>query len=1494
MTEPGSPGRRKNDGARAGKIPIRLKKFSSWTALTTLLFSVGFLIAGGVLYYAYVKDHEASLTKRHFRNLGTIGRNLSEASSAYEKVIEAAKNYHINDETESYKSLPQDQRCFADPFEKVRGALPAHEAFTGWLRILRPRFAYLCAGSKLHDVWLSLDIQPPAAVDLRHFQKEKVNQSLKLALDEGYEFKSLEKDILKLTPPPEDPERDSTDYRVTPEINGRRGLKLEKGLGSLAGCAYCRLTLHARFDLQPLLDELVPPDTFADLFVADEHGNVIVHRADKERSNDTRFEQLAGLLRVDPGPIVQGTSAPVDQQKRPLWEQLPLRKTIRLGDVDYYLYAQGVPIDSRSSKGILPHGDAGRLKLIVAGLVPVNEVLWSALIIPHGVSLTLIFMSFALTFTLPLIKLATMGPRDRLGLTDALGCMLFSMMGTALLTFTIGSWTLHDQVKSAADERLKPAGQAIQQKFADELRKLISRLKELSNGRSRIKNVTNCLFLATHVCAGVLDGLPLEDPLLLMTLWVDPRGDISKLETIRRPLLTTNIRDRGYVKDVWAGKVLHLKTDPEFGFSIQPIYAWDDGEFGTMLATKVNAMSERIPGSKERKEDDEAEKYSNKDYVLAIRTRMQSLVNTVVPVGYGYAVIDTAGEVLYASDKSRNLRENLFSETDNDPQLTNLVRAQTSGAIRVNYRGRAHVMYLTRLLDPLPWTLVVYRDTRWLDWVTDQALFFGVALFTVYSFVILLGGLFAIVIFQSVRSGEGGWMWPADGRSRTYETLMGVNILSILIAILVGYLYSKDHPLWVSLGAVLLACLAMGIMVVALKAIDGNERVDRNKASGEREALSPHTRWAYSGLATTAILLLAAMPSGAFLTVGFQRALSLYESHALDRFYKQIHEEEEERSQWFQRIVPDVQSNKFQQFEWPPCSDNSPTRATEYRFFLPDCKSILEGKTIKPTNLTAQRPEWFKERTRSLLHLWMWDPGRQLGGWIGHSVGEPKPTSSFLLFGAAESLPWFFAAAVVVAISAILFYMWLCEDMREKKEWVVGLAIGVGLIGFVVLLWRSEEELGTFPAWLPFTFYTGIGCALLTAATYGCQRLVSHYLFLIDFAQPLIKADYRQPVASKRVLLVLPPTHGQEWLNTKLTPRAKETVSTKPVEETGNQQAQTPGRWEVVSIPEILRLYERDGEWVIPSIDGRAKQEREGDPAQEQQDTNKDYSPLALVWFDHRLSERRQAMLMLNLMERLALQERTILVISHLHPFDPEIVSFESSDIPVQDRFFGLSRDRWAAAFKDFTVIPFSGFENLDDYLPTIETILRDPAAVETNNSQSSLWTDWVHKATTEGKGQPSDQQVESKTRYALGVLRCRYEYWWADCTPSEKLALWHVVNDRFLHAGNSKLYPLLWKGLLKLDPDIKLRSKSFHLFVKQVGDRDELAFLRDDLKPSTWAKVSRPLLLGLLSAVIFLAVTQENVRDVIIALVPVLPAFLIEIPRLIGGNIRAAISKEV
>lgn len=67
-------------------------------------------------------------------------------------------------------------------------------------------------------------------------------------------------------------------------------------------------------------------------------------------------------------------------------------------------------------------------------------------------------------------------------------------------------------------------------------------------------------------------------------------------------------------------------------------------------------------------------------------------------------------------------------------------------------------------------------------------------------------------------------------------------------------------------------------------------------------------------------------------------------------------------------------------------------------------------------------------------------------------------------------------------------------------------------------------------------------------------------------------------------------------------------------------------------------------------------------------------------------------------------------------------------------------------------------------------------------------------------KGQPPDEQAESKTRYALGVLRCRYEYWWSGCTPSEKLALRHVVTDRFFACRQFQVVSLALEGSAQTD----------------------------------------------------------------------------------------------
>lgn len=663
-------------------------------------------------------------------------------------------------------------------------------------------------------------------------------------------------------------------------------------------------------------------------------------------------------------------------------------------------------------------------------------------------------------------------------------------------------------------------------------------------------------------------------------------------------------------------------------------------------------------------------------------------------------------------------------------------------------------------------------------------------------------------------------MWPAEGRADVYYGLIVFNLVVILIALAITWSFGGNHPGWVPLAAIGLSATAMGVMVWTLKKSEGTSARD------EHGVVTSETKWAYSVLATTAILLMAAMPSGVFLTVGFQRAISLYESYAAHTFYKDVEKLGKDNDEWYQRILPESQLAARQKHLQP----------TQYVEFLSDALS----PNSFPPNLSSL-PKLLNEKMRGLFHLWMWEPGRRLGGWIAHPEELQKTATPFILFASNKQMPWLVTIGLFAGIVSILSYMWLCENPRDKHR-KIAVAILVSILGFILLLYFIEND-DPASSVSNFAVYMSIGSMVVTAATYGSQRLVCHYLFLMDFAKPLTTSRIDDRLTC-HVLIVVPP--------------AKDPITKLD-----------RNKWKVLPIPTLLADYQEvDNPWPAYVTD--------------------ESCPLVITGFDHRLSERHQAVRMLNLIERLALQpDRPILVVSHRHPFDSEIVSFESSNIPVQDRSTVLSRDRWAAAFKNFLVIPYSGFRRSDDQLGVIDRITVDPASL-TLKRAGDLWTNWVEDRTVR-----VDEESETETRYALGVLRCRYEYWWADCSASEKIALWHVATDRFLHASNSKLYPLLWKGLLKLDPDIKLCSRSWQLFVKQAGDRDQLAFLRHDLKPSTWAKVSRPLLIGLLSSVAFLAVTQQNVREVVIALVPVLPAFLIEIPRLLSGGLRSAIARE-
>ena len=131
---------------------------------------------------------------------------------------------------------------------------------------------------------------------------------------------------------------------------------------------------------------------------------------------------------------------------------------------------------------------------------------------------------------------------------------------------------------------------------------------------------------------------------------------------------------------------------------------------------------------------------------------------------------------------------------------------------------------------------------------------------------------------------------------------------------------------------------------------------------------------------------------------------------------------------------------------------------------------------------------------------------------------------------------------------------------------------------------------------------------------------------------------------------------------------------------------------------------------------------------------------------------------------------------------------------------------------------------------------------------------------------------------------RSRYESIWIFCSDEERLALFQLAKHRFLHSENLELRSLMRKGLIVRAPELRLMNESFRLFILETGEREEISALAQQGPASAWSMVSRPVAIGLLTIMIFLLSTQEQLRTVTMAFLTILPAFFATVPRLFAA----------
>lgn len=556
--------------------------------------------------------------------------------------------------------------------------------------------------------------------------------------------------------------------------------------------------IHARSRMRDLVQSIVRRDEFDDI--------LIVARTGRQRgSHKVVFQRDPGELRITDLDTLRDRHGGL-LTLSDLVDRTQVH-TVRLIGEDYKLFAQPSPIALRDGNG---DDDPNSEKWLLLGLVRAQRLHAESRSVPHGYLVVLMFGVVAVILGIPILKIRFIGARDRLQFGDV---VLFGLSLVILAGFvTILGLDLHSYLKLSGklNEELEKFSHLIESHLEEEIDSASDMLAQLNDS---LANRMDEFLLPDNVerpnifkrADATETDILSEYPYFEMIFWADRCGKQVAKWSIREattPLI--EVQDRPYFQNVLK-KRLWRHPDSGRRFVLQSIYSWTTGQNQVILAAP---FAEQDPAASS------GHSINGKTISIlegAVVSRFMSVIEPVIPAGFGFAIVDQRGQVLFHADSRRNLRENFFAECGQDGDLLASVVGRVKQSMNLRYLGSDHHV-LVRPLEAFPdWTLVAFRDKEILgtlnvELLTTALVPFLVCLLEVALLVMMLW------LFGSPRDRlrrRGWWLWPDPERKNHYLAL--ILMLSLLMAAAVVGFFNLSREtnfylafLWPALSVVIL------------------------------------------------------------------------------------------------------------------------------------------------------------------------------------------------------------------------------------------------------------------------------------------------------------------------------------------------------------------------------------------------------------------------------------------------------------------------------------------------------------------------------------------------------------------------------------------------------------------------------------------------------------------------------------------------------------------
>ena len=391
----------------------------------------------------------------------------------------------------------------------------------------------------------------------------------------------------------------------------------------------------------------------------------------------------------------------------------------------------------------------GTSNYYLLGIIDKKTINESKLQLPPKLLMWLILGLLMLIATVPLLKLRFVSSTYAIQKSDKSQIVIGTLFATGILSIALIQQLFFGYYDSFKRDQLKLIHSQIMSEFKTELNVVLNSVKKADPSRCNYLAIKSHYF--NFLCGEALEFNPSSAdkkeifvPFAESVVLIDDAGKAHKdgkvLNSTKALLFRSelDVSEREYVKVGLANRFWMHADDPETKYYLQRIINMEDGRKNTMLVVPSKAL--KYFKDIQRSPTNELTKNSNTPIAIA-GTRFSSLVDRILPRQFGYAIIDTKGDVLFHSDDSLSLNENFFTESNRNPEL--LIAAEhglsaNPTPLTLNYKGVKHQALVGPLIpveneehaaNSLPWQLVVFFNPEELQNNNMILVFLAVFLF---------------------------------------------------------------------------------------------------------------------------------------------------------------------------------------------------------------------------------------------------------------------------------------------------------------------------------------------------------------------------------------------------------------------------------------------------------------------------------------------------------------------------------------------------------------------------------------------------------------------------------------------------------------------------------------------------------------------------------------------------------------------------------------------